>query len=141
LFGLAAHRWYNYGLVIESLLMLAGWMFLVPSRPLYFAAAWWGVSLFLNRGLRPSWLVSRSLGISFRSLLAGIYVQPLLASAATATLAGVLFIAIPHSNWYQLGGLAVVLGVFHLTSCFFFVLAPEHRRMLLNFRTLSKAPA
>lgn len=138
LFGLGAHHWYNYGLVIEALVLLGGWMFFVPTRPLSFAAAWWAVSLVLNRGLRPSWLVSRALAISFTDLLGGIFLRPLAVSSLTAALAVLLLFNAPHTTWFSLVALASVLGVFHLCCCFVLVLAPEHRRLLLNFRTALK---
>ena len=141
LFGLAKHRWHNYGLVIESLVLLGGWILFVPGRPLWFAAAWWAISLVLNRGLRPTWMVCRALGISFLHLLGGIYFRPLVASAFTALLSLALLYWAPPSNWYSLGVTIAITGIFHLGCCFTVVLAPEHRRLLLNLRSMSRAPA
>jgi hypothetical protein len=137
LFGMARHRWYNYGLVIESLVMLGGWILFVPARPLSFAAAWWSISFVLNRGLRPTWSVARALGMSFADLLSGIYLRPLAAMALTACIALVLLLRARHSNWYLLAAMAAITGSFHLGCCFIFVLAPEHRRLLLSFRPQS----
>jgi hypothetical protein len=134
LFGLAEHHWYNYGLLIEAVILLGGWILLLPTQPLWFAAAWCGISHFLSRGLRPTWNVARALHISFLNLLAGIYVRPLAVSALTATLGIVLLRAVPPTGWYSLLAIASALGLFHLACCFVFVLAPDHRQLILNFR-------
>ncbi|MEQ1948715.1 MAG: oligosaccharide flippase family protein [Bryobacteraceae bacterium] len=141
LFGLAAHQWFSYGLLIESAILLGGWFFFIPSQPLWFAAAWWGISLFLSRGLRPTWHVARTLHISFAGLLGGIYIRPLVASALTATLGIVLLRTMPPSDWYSLLAIAATLGLFHLACCFVLVLAPDHRQLILNFRAALRGAA
>ncbi|MEQ1885790.1 MAG: oligosaccharide flippase family protein [Bryobacteraceae bacterium] len=141
LFGLAAHHWYNYGLLVESAILLGGWLLLIPSQPLWFAAAWWSVSYFLSRGLRPTWSVARALHISFLELIGGIYIRPLVASVFTWLLGVILIRTVQPSNWYSLIAVATGLGLFHLACCFVLVLAPDHRQLILNFRTAFRGAA
>ena len=141
LFGMAKHRAYNYGVVVESLIMLCGWLLFLPSRPLWVAAAWWAVSLFLGRGLRPSWSVSRALGIPYSGMLASIYVRPLLASVLTTLVGLALLYFVPPSTLFGVLATAASLGLFHLAACYGIVLAAEHRHALKNIRSGIAAPA
>jgi O-antigen/teichoic acid export membrane protein len=134
LFGLAAHRSYNFGLVIEGLVLLGGWLLFVPGRPLWFAAAWWAISLVLNRGLRTSWLVSRKLNISWTHLLAGIYFRPLLVAALTIACEVMLLWLFPPASWTSLAGLGAIAGMVHLGFSIALVMSPEHRSLLFRFR-------
>jgi O-antigen/teichoic acid export membrane protein len=141
LFGLAAHRNYNFGVVLEALVLAGGWFLFVPSEPLWFAAAWWSLSLILNRGLRTSWLVSRALNLSWIRLLSGILVRPVGAAALTALVALLISSVYTPHNLGALLVLAAGLGLVHLFFCLVIVLSPTHRRVLLRFRSRTPAHA
>ncbi len=134
LFGMGEHRGYNFGLVAEAGVLLVGWWIFLPTQPLAFAAAWWAISFFLNRGLRPSWIVSRAIGISFLALLRDIHIRPLVAAGFTAGLAVAMLYAFNPDSWWGLAWMAACLGLLHLLLLYAFVLWPQHRELIWNMR-------
>jgi len=130
LFGLAAHRLFNFSLIVEAAALAIGMTVFVPGRPLSFVAAWWAISLFLNRGLHPTWRVCRSLSTSFAGMLEQIYLRPLIVIGLVYGMAwtGARFFSI--ENWFSLGLAAVSFGVLYSALCVWLVLDREHRRLL-----------
>jgi hypothetical protein len=120
--------------VLEGAVLFAGWWIFLPGRPLWFASAWWAVSFFLNRGLRPTWIVARAIGARYLPLLADIHLRPLLAASVTAAAALVIRESFDLTSWLALALAAAATGALHLSLFYAAVLSAEHRDTLWAMR-------
>jgi len=129
--GLGKHQRYARTLLIEA---VAGVLLLVVVIPRWgiVGAAWVGASLMIvNRGLVASWLVSRTVGLSFSQYVWSVYARPALAMLPVFPLSLWLrSTVLPGTAWPQFLALAAVLGVSYYGLAFFVALEPEHRTLL-----------
>ena len=132
--GLGKHQRYARSLLAEA---IAGFvlLWLVVPRWGIVGAAWVvAVLMIANRGLVASWLISRTIGLSFGAYLASVYLRPMLAALPVAGIALWLRAAIlPGNSWAQILATAVVLAVLFYTLAFFAVLDTRHRTILLDW--------
>ena len=133
LFGIASHQSFSWGLIAESLLLMGTWWWIIPRYDLLTAVAVLGLLMFLNRGLRTSWLACQALSISWGSFLREIYLLPLVAAAVTGAAVYALRWVVPGQSIYQLALAALFTSLLYAALCWRLVIEPEHRALLLKF--------
>ncbi len=134
LYGMARHRWFARGTLVEGLALVGTLWFVVPRYGILGAA--WTVSLLMlaDRGLLTPWLVCRALGIGYARYMASIYARPL------AVVLPVLGFAVWMKGRVLAGGsllevlaaAAAIAGVYYALA-FVAVVEPPHRKLVLGF--------
>ena len=132
--GLGKHQNYARSLLAEAILALVLLAVAIPRWGIL-GAAWVSAALMiLNRGLIASWLVSRTLDVSFGEYVGKVYAPPLLAMLPVLALCFWLRATVlPGSGWLQLGAAAVIVAAAYYTLAFFLALSREHRRLLAGW--------
>ncbi|HYL37274.1 MAG TPA: oligosaccharide flippase family protein [Bryobacteraceae bacterium] len=132
--GLGRHQRYARSLLMEA---VAGVLLLLVAIPRWgiVGAAWVAASLMiLNRGLVASWLISRTVGISFTHYLQSVYAWPALIALPVFGMACWLrSTALPGANWIQIFALAGALGASYYSLAFCTALERRHRALLLSW--------
>jgi len=127
--GLGRHQRYARSLLCEAVGGFVLLWFVVPRWGIVGAAWVVAALMILNRGLVASWLISRTVGLSFGSYVKAVYFRPLLATLPVLGVAQWL----PGTTWSQIFTTAVVLGVMFYGLAFFVAVDEAHRRLLLHW--------
>jgi O-antigen/teichoic acid export membrane protein len=120
--GVGKHRGYSRSLLVEAIAGLALLVVVIPRWGIL-GAAWVSAALtIVNRGVVGSWLVSRTLGLSFAGYVRSVYWRPLAAMLPVLAL----------SAWLRPGIIAdvVLVAVAYYPLAFFVVLDSSHREMI-----------
>ena len=123
--GLGKHQRYARALFVEAVAALLLLVVVIPRWGIV-GAAWMTAALtVLNRGLVASWLVSRTLGITFLVYVRSVYARPFAAMLPILAL----------SVWLRLGVLATgaLAAVGYYALAFFVTLERTHRAMLISW--------
>ncbi len=133
LYGMARHRWFARGLLVEGLALIAALYFLVPRYGI--AGAAWAASLLMvaDRGIFTPWLACRYLKIGFARYMLSIYARPVVTAVPVAFFAYWLKgHAIPGASLTQVLAGAASIAAAYYGLAFFSVLEPHHRSLLLE---------
>ena len=132
--GLGEHQRYARSLLMEALAALFLLAMAIPRWGIL-GAAWVSASLMiLNRGLIASWLVSKTLGLSFAHYVRSVYARPALAAAPVLALSFWLRSTIlPGNNWTQIAAMAAITGSAYYSLAFFVALERGHRGALASW--------
>ena len=132
--GLGKHQRYARALLFEALLTLAVLLIAIPRWGIVGAASVSAGLMIVNRGLVASWLVSKTVGLSFVEYVTRVYGPPVVAMApAMALTTWLRSTLLPGTTWMQLIGAAAMAGAAYYSLAFFIALEPAHRRLLTNW--------
>jgi O-antigen/teichoic acid export membrane protein len=132
--GLGKHQGYARSLMLEAVAALILLWVVIPRWGIVGAAWVIAALMILNRGLVASWLISRTLGISFSQYVQSVYVGPALAMLPVVALSLWLRATIlPGSNWIQIVTVAAILGASYYSLAFFVALDRRHRMLLTSW--------
>ena len=132
LLGQGKHRFYSYGLVVESVVLIAGLIVVTPRFGIV-GVAWLIAALILfSRGLLPAWLLARANNFSLSWYLATIYLRPLLTGVPVALVAAAMKTRLPGRNWPQIIAAAAIIAGTYFVTALFTCLERRHRDSLLH---------
>jgi O-antigen/teichoic acid export membrane protein len=130
LYGIGAHGSYAWGLVAEGLLLAVLWWWILPRYDLPVAAAVMGGLIFINRGLRTSWLLCRQLSSHWPQFLWDVYATPLAMAAVLSAIGVGLRTVVPGHGLPGLVLAATILAMVYMALAARFIMRPEHREIL-----------
>lgn len=141
LYGIAAHRAFAWGLLVEAIFLVAGILVILPRYGLAGVAAWATALLILNRGLRTAWLFCRNLNLRLLPFLYEVYALPV-ALGIPAGLAGyALRHVLPGRTWLEVLAGCAAVGIVYYSLAVWLIVAPAHREVAKNFLPFLRDPA
>lgn len=131
--GLGRHQVFARGLLAESIVVLAGLIFVLPRYGIIGGAYVISLCMIANRGLFAPWLVSREMRLSFPWFMHSIYARPVITALPVALLAMALRISIlPGKTWFQLLEVSSLLTTLYFALALFICLPASHRSRLAS---------
>jgi hypothetical protein len=133
LFGMARHKWYSRGVLVEAILTVPLMIMAVKAYGIV-GAAWVGaILMILDRGLWTSFVMCRVVGYSWLAYLKAIYWRPLLCALPVAALMIWLKATVlAAGRWQEFIIAGVLTGVLYSALAWFYCVFPEHRQMAIN---------
>ena len=141
LYGIAAHRAFAWGLLVEAILLVSGILVILPRYGLIGVAAWATALLILNRGLRTAWLFCRSLNLRLAPFLFEVYALPVALAIPVSLLGYAMRQFLPGRTWPEVLAGCATIGLAYYSLAAWLVLAPEHRAVARSFLPLPRDPA
>ncbi len=134
LYGMARHRGYARGLLVEGISLVAALYFVVPRYGIMGAAWVTSVLMVLDRGLFTPWLLCRHLDFRFGLYMRSIFLGPMLTVLPAAAVAwGLKTAVLPGNNLVQVLTAAVSIAAVYYPVAFFTCVDPRHRPLLLRW--------
>jgi O-antigen/teichoic acid export membrane protein len=134
LYGMAKHRGYARGLLVEGIALVASLYFVVPQYGILGAAWVTSVLMVLDRGLFTPWLLCRHLNFGFGLYVRSIYLNPMLTALPAAAVAyGLKSAVLPGDNLIQVLAAAVLIAAAFYPVAFFSCVDPRHRPLVLGW--------
>ena len=131
--GLGRHQIFARGLLVESIAVLAGLIFVLPRYGIIGGAYVISLCMVANRGLFAPWLVSREMRLSFPWFMHSIYTWPVVTAIPVALLATVLrFSILPGKTWFQLLEVSSFVTTLYFALAIFICLPASHRSKLTS---------
>jgi len=131
LMGLARHRGYARGMMLEAVAAVAGLAVVVPRYGIVGAAAVVAVLMALNRSLLLPWLVCREIHYGFLDFMNAVYTRPVLTAVPVLALCWFLkWMGLAGETWWQLIGVGVIASVTYLSLAYVTSVPVQHRRLL-----------
>lgn len=134
LFGMARHKWYARGLLVEAILCIPLMTMAVKAYGIL-GAAWVGtILMILDRALWTSFLLCRVARYNWLAYLKAIYWRPLLCAVPVAALSLWLKATVLAAGRWQefiIGG--IVIGATYSALAWLYCVFPEHRRMAIGW--------
>ena len=134
LFGMARHKWYSRGLVVEALLTVPLMIMAVKAYGIV-GAAWVGaILMILDRGLWTSFVMCRVVGYSWLAYLKAIYWPPLVcAIPVTALMLWLKATVLAAGGWQEFIIAGLITGVTYSALAWLYCVFPEHRLMAIGW--------
>jgi len=134
LYGMAKHRWFARGMLVEGLALVTALWFVVPRYGIQ-GAAWTAALLMVaDRGLFTPWLLCRYLGHSYAHYMASIYARPLAAAVPVVAFAVWLKAhAIPGTNLVQVLMAGATIAAVYYPIAYAVALERDHRAVLKDW--------
>lgn len=134
LYGMAKHRGYARGLLVEGIALAAALYFVVPRFGIMGAAWVTSVLMVLDRGIFTPWLLCRHLDFSFGRYMRSIYLRPMLAAAPVAAFAwGLKPAALPGDNLIQVLAAGAAIAAVYYPLAFFLCVDSRHRPLVVHW--------
>jgi len=132
LVGQGKHRLYSYGLLVETVLLVAGLVVVTPRFGIVGVAWFMGGLILLSRGLLPAWLLAWGNGFSLAWYLRTIYLRPVLTAVPVALLAAGMKSRLPGRNWAEIIVATAMISAAYFALALFTCLERRHRNLLLH---------
>lgn len=134
LYGMAKHRGYARGLLVEGIALAAALYFVVPRYGIIGAAWVTSVLMVLDRGIFTPWLLCRHLDFDFVLYMRSIYLRPMLVAIPVAAFAYSLRSAVlPGNNLVQVLAAGAAIAALFYPLAFFLCVDGKHRPLALRW--------